>query len=111
MIDTGGTKYDSGKLPLELLSPIALEQIALVLAFGASKYSEWNWSKGLRLMRLFGALLRHMFAWMRGETNDPESGLPHLAHAGCCIMFMLHLSVTMPHMDDRPTQSMSIQEK
>lgn len=25
----------------------------------------------------------------RQEALDPESGLPHLAHAGCHVMFML----------------------
>lgn len=105
----GAIKYDQGKVQMELVSPIALYQLAAVLTFGAKKYESWNWSKGLKLMRCFGAALRHMFSWMRGETLDPESGLPHLAHAMCNLMFMLHLSETMPSMDDRPVQAMTLE--
>jgi hypothetical protein len=35
--------------------------------------------------------MRHVHAWRAGETKDPESGLHHLAHAGCCLLFMLWL--------------------
>ena len=30
-------------------------------------------------------------SWRDGEKNDLESGLHHLAHAGCCLLFMLWL--------------------
>ncbi len=86
-----GKKYDHGKPKLELLPTKPLEDIAKVLEFGANKYGENNWQlvpQGRK--RYAGAALRHLFAWMRGEVNDPESGLPHLAHAGCCVLFLLH---------------------
>lgn len=82
-------KFDTNKVPMELLPAPALEAIAEVLAFGARKYASWNWAKGFTWSRLIGAALRHLFAFARGEDRDPESGLSHLAHAGCCILFLI----------------------
>lgn len=86
---TSATKYDTGKTPFELLPAPALEAIAEVLEFGRKKYASWNWAKGFTWSRLIGAALRHLFAFARGEDRDPESGLSHLAHAGCCILFLI----------------------
>lgn len=98
---SGGTKFDAGKLRLELLPAESLEEIAKVLAFGAIKYSDHNWRNGMKWSRLLGALLRHTFAFMRGEDKDPETGLSHLAHAGCCILFLLSYEKFKPELDDR----------
>lgn len=87
-----GVKFDSERVQLQLLPPAALHEIAAVLTFGARKYDEWNWAKGIKAGRLVRAALGHIWAWWAGEENDPESGLPHLAHAGCCILFLLDQS-------------------
>ncbi len=97
-----GIKHDDGKLPLDLLDPVALEGIARVLAFGARKYAPHNWRGGFAHSRLLAAALRHLFAHMKGEDNDPESGLPHVDHAACCLMFLANLIRTRPDLDDRP---------
>lgn len=94
-------KYDTGKAPFELLPGPALEAIAEVLGFGKKKYDAWNWAKGFDWSRLLGAALRHLFAWARGEAKDPESGLSHLAHAGCCILFLLSHEICKLGNDDR----------
>ncbi len=90
---SGGTKADSGKLGTHLLPTRPLEAIARVLDFGARKYAEENWRAGISYSRIYGAVLRHMWAWWRGEDLDPESGLPHLAHAGCEVLFLLEYSL------------------
>lgn len=100
-LDNQGMKHDTQKNRVELLSPVALEKISQVLTFGAKKYDSWNWSKGIIYTRLLGATLRHLFAYLKGEDKDPESGLSHLAHAGCCIMFLLHFEEIRPDLDDR----------
>ena len=97
-----GRKDDSGKTPWHLMPPDALNQIAQVLAFGATKYGDRNWEKGMNWSRPFSALMRHMWAWWRGERCDPETGLSHLAHAGCCILFLLSYEVRGGGNDDRP---------
>lgn len=86
---TAGVKHDGGKLPLDLLPFDALEEIAKVLRFGANKYARRNWERGIPLSRVLAATLRHVFAYMRGENKDPETGLSHLAHAGCEVLFAL----------------------
>jgi hypothetical protein len=87
---TGGRKFDGGKLQYGLLPPEALKATVEILTFGAEKYEPDNWkyvpdSK----RRYFDALQRHLWDWKNGEQNDPESGKNHLAHALCCLMFML----------------------
>lgn len=97
----GGLKADTEKPPMELLDPYAMEQIALVLAFGRDKYEAHNWRKGIRITRLLAAALRHAFALLGGETKDPESGLSHAAHLGCCAMFLIWMLEHRKDMDDR----------
>lgn len=99
---TEGRKDDGGKMPWHLLPPDAVEQIVAVLKFGATKYGDRNWEKGMAWSRPFAALMRHMWAWWRGEDRDPETGLSHLAHAGCCILFLLAYEKRNTGKDDRP---------
>lgn len=56
------------------------EAYARVAEFGARKYAAWNWSLGLKRVQLCGSLLRHVFAYIRGEDRDKESGLLHTDH-------------------------------
>lgn len=98
---TGAIKFDSGKPRLDLLPVAALEQIAAVLAFGATRYGEHNWREGMKWGRVSGAALRHLFAWLRGEDKDPDSGLSHLAHAACNLCFLLDYVLSGKGEDDR----------
>ena len=94
-------KFDSNKLPVNLLSTEALNQTAAVLKFGADKYHAHNWRDGFAWSRPLAAAMRHIMAFNDGEDKDPESGLSHLAHAACCIMFLLEFEKTHPELDDR----------
>lgn len=77
---------------MDLLPMRALLSVAEVLAYGACKYEEDNWRKVPNVgKRYFAAALRHLAEWRLGEQCDRESGLPHLAHAACCVLFMLEL--------------------
>lgn len=98
---TGGLKFDTNKPRMDLLDRQWLEDVASVLGFGAQKYEAHNWRKGLQQSRLIGAALRHLHAHNSGEDMDPESGLPHLAHASCCLMFASYMAKSRPDMDDR----------
>jgi len=87
-------KYDSGKTDWSLMPFEAVEEINKVLEFGARKYAAHNWTQGdgFRYTRVLSSLFRHLFAWSRGEDLDPESGLSHLAHAGCNVIFLIYYS-------------------
>lgn len=83
-----GAKKDEGKPRWELVAGDAVEGVAKVLTFGANKYAARNWEKGIAYGRVFGAIMRHLWKWWGGEDKDSETGLSHLDHAMCEIMFL-----------------------
>ena len=97
-------KFDAGKPAYDLIAPEFLDGLASGLTYGAAKYAARNWEKGMSWGRCFGALMRHLWAWWRGEEIDGESGLPHLDHAACCLMFLRAYSARRAGMDDRSTK-------
>lgn len=87
-----GRKLDGGKAIMGAIPPDAELAVARVLTFGAEKYARDNWRKVADMdVRYMDAALRHLNAHRRGELADPESGESHLAHAACCIMFLLQI--------------------
>ena len=96
-----GSKFDTGKPKMELLPAEATIAIAEVFTYGAEKYGEHNFKEGLSYGRLLGALLRHTFAFIKGEDTDPETGKSHIAHAGCCCMMLLYMIENRSDLDDR----------
>lgn len=110
-----GRKEDLGKARYDLLPPELLEATAIVLTFGANKYGDRNWEKGMSWGRVFAALMRHMWAWWggRGPTTanflfgeiDGETGYSHLWHASCCISFLIAYEQRQIGTDDRQVQA------
>lgn len=96
-----GIKHDQDKPDMSLLSSIALTEVAKVMTFGKKKYAAHNWRGGFLWSRPLAAAIRHIFSFLGGENNDPETGLSHLAHAICCLMFVLEFVFTKPELDDR----------
>tara|TARA_B100001113_G_scaffold27792_1_gene20146 strand:- start:376 stop:819 length:444 start_codon:yes stop_codon:yes gene_type:complete len=85
-----GRKYDGDKPKLYLLPPKSILEVGKVLTYGAEKYDAENWRKVDDLQnRYTSAALRHIFAHIDGEQLDEETGLSHLAHAMCCLLFKL----------------------
>lgn len=90
MSDEVGVKYDAEKPRWDLLPVSAATAVVRVLTLGARKYSPDNWRRVEgRRWRYYGAALRHLTAWWSGEKLDSETGENHLAHAACCILFLL----------------------
>lgn len=100
-----GVKFDSQKPRMDLLSSSALEGLAQVLTFGASKYAAHNWRQGMDWSRVVAAAYRHLAAFNRGEDFDRESGLPHIDHLACCVMFLSEFQKTKNGRDDRFRES------
>jgi hypothetical protein len=84
-----GIKYDTEKDQWHLLPFGVLREVIQVLMLGAKKYSPFNWQLVKPKERYFDACIRHVTAWQEGEKQDKESGLSHLAHAICCLIFLL----------------------
>lgn len=92
-----GKKFDNGKPEYGLIPPNALHEMVKVLTAGAQKYSRDNWKHVPdRKRRYFDAMERHIWAWKRGEENDPDDGMHHLAHAMCCVAFLYEVDKFYP---------------
>ena len=74
-----GLKFDHGKERFDLIPSYPLWELARVYTYGASKYRDNNWRKGMKWGKLFGAIMRHLYKWWMGEKYDKESGLHHLS--------------------------------
>lgn len=111
----GGRKDDGTKIRMELIPPEGLFAVAAVLTRGAAKYEDRNWEKGMAWGRVFGALMRHLWAWWggRGPTTksflfgdlDSEWNFSHLWHAGCCLFFLIAYEERGVGTDDRHRSS------
>lgn len=90
-----GAKLDSDKPLAGVLLEFsrALEAVVDVGTFGANKYSRCGWlSVPDGEQRYADALMRHLLACQR-EVNDPDSGLPHLAHLAWNCLAVLELKL------------------
>lgn len=83
-----GLKDDDNKLRLDLIPPEMLEALGEIFTYGAAKYGERNCEKGFKSSRLIGATLRHQVSFLKGQDLDPESGLPHTAHAAWNLLML-----------------------
>lgn len=107
----GGRKDDAHKTRIDLVPPELVFAVADILTSGARKYEDRNWEKGMSWGRVFGALMRHMWAWWGGAgpttksflfgDNDSETGRSHLWHAGCCAAFLIAYEERGVGVDDR----------
>lgn len=91
-----GTKDDAGKDRYDLVPAYAEQEVVRVLTFGAMHYGADNWRQvEAAQTRYLAAARRHIAAWQRGEVSDPHTGLHHLAHAVCSLMFILELEIAV----------------
>ena len=85
-----GRKHDSNKPRYSLLPSGTVNQVVQVLEYGAVKYKIDNWQHvPSARTRYYDAAMRHIDDWWNGSEIDEESSLPHLAHAICCLLFLL----------------------
>lgn len=86
-------KYDEGKNRLDLVFPSIIEELGYIRTYGDKKYHDpdnWKTIENPK-DRYTAAMMRHFNAWRQGEKFDPESGLRHLSHAACNLMFLIEL--------------------
>lgn len=99
-----GRKDDLGKLRFDLVPARSLEDLVRIYTYGAQKYADRNWEKGIEWSRVFAAMMRHLWAFWSGETLDPESGMPHMAHAAWGCFTLLEYARTHNELDNRPVK-------
>jgi hypothetical protein len=104
-------RFNEGKVRMDLIPPVSLEEIAKVYTYGTKKYSDDNWWKAFKWRKdTYGCIARHLNKWMRGEKCDDESGLHHLAHAAWnCIALMEFERNNLGH-DDRIPYSLDLMD-
>lgn len=92
----------STKVPLHLWPMTATAWGSLGLLDGALKYGRANWRvAGVRASIYYDALTRHVTKWFEGQDTDPDSGLPHLAHALACLAIVVDAQAAGVLNDDR----------
>ena len=97
----------SDKLPLHLWPSTATALGSLGLLDGMLKYGRSNFrAVGVRATIYIDAVMRHILAYLEGEDTDPDSGLPHMAHALACLAIIVEAQAKGNLADDRlyPTQ-------
>lgn len=104
MSSSEGTKFDQDKNRMELYPAFSFEAVSLVFTYGAKKYGDFNWEKGIPYLRLYGAVLRHLLAWRKGDNKDPETGYSHLWHAGAGINMLIWMEKFRTDLDNRPNK-------
>ncbi|MEK6881691.1 MAG: dATP/dGTP diphosphohydrolase domain-containing protein [Nanoarchaeota archaeon] len=98
---TGGEKCQK-PVRYDLIPVVPLEYVALVYGYGIKKYSERNWERGYKWSLSIAALFRHIYGFLKGEWLDPESKLPHLAHAVFHLFAVLEWYTTHKELNDLP---------
>lgn len=94
-------RFNDGKRQWSLVDFKSFEDMVKVLEFGAEKYAPDNWMKGLPVTEIAESLMRHLFAFLNGEDNDPESKLSHIGHMQCNLMFMAYIMREKKEFDTR----------
>ena len=96
-----GVRFNEGKRRLDLVPTSFVNGVADVLGFGATKYEDNNWKKGMKWSSVIASLKRHLAAFESGEDFDKESGLFHLDHVSCNVLFLKEYYKIAPQFDDR----------
>lgn len=65
-------------------------------------YPKWNWMRGMAWSIPLGCVTRHALAWLDGQENDPETGLPHRGHIQCNLVMLKYYATHFQEGDDRP---------
>lgn len=84
--DSGAVRdSNEGKSRPDLISPYFTDRLGYRLAFGAKKYQERNWEKGIPDAAFLESLERHLVAYKMGKTDED-----HAAAIAFNIMGIIH---------------------
>lgn len=60
----------TGRGRFDLLPPRAITRLAQRFEFGSKKYDDRNWENGILFSSLSSSALRHMFKYLKGDTDE-----------------------------------------
>ena len=75
---------DEGKGKPSLISPVLIHRLGVLLAKGAEHYGADNWTKGMPYRRTADSMIRHIFQWLAGDTE--EDHLAAITFGAMCLM-------------------------
>lgn len=101
MTAVAALRFNQKKPRLGLVPASLTRYVGAGMTYGAEKYGDNNWRKGFNWVGLIDSLERHIAAFKEGEDIDAESGLPHLAHVGCNVAFLIEHFDAQLGIDDR----------
>lgn len=78
----------------ELITPIGMRRLAATCQEGASKYSAYNWEKGMGIRGLLRHAIRHSYLYLSGDRSED-----HLAHAAWGFMAAMHSEEMWPELN------------
>lgn len=98
----------NAEIAAELLSPYALQQLAMWLGKGAKKYTPRNWEKGILFSVCIGKLLRHLFKYEQGlKDEDHLAAIGFWWHALSHYEAMIEKGLLPKNLDDLPKYEQS----
>jgi len=103
-VKEGGVKFDTGKPRYDLIPADSLHELAKLYTTGAAKYGDRNWENGVSWGRIFGAMMRHSWAFWRGERFDPDDGQHHMASVAWGALALISYDMREIGDDDRPSR-------
>lgn len=79
----------------DLIPPKGVEAVAAACAEGASKYSPYNWERGMGAADILNHALRHVYKFLDGDRSED-----HLGHAAWNFMAAIHSLELWPELND-----------
>lgn len=95
-----GIRKNKGKPRVSLIFSDALMEVAKVGTFGARKYNDHNWRKGMNWSFMMDAGLRHAIRYNNGKRIDDETELSNLAHICWNFLALLDYEINNQGTDD-----------
>ena len=106
-----GARFSDKKPRFDLIPPYPLRELAMIYTFGAQKYEDENWAKGMPWREVIASLERHINYWKRGEKFDEESGLHHLMHIAWNAITLFEYERCGMGIDNRPVYTKDLEDE
>ncbi len=92
---SGAVRQRLDNVRFDLVSPQGLRRLAETYAYGAQKYDDHNWRKGMPFSSLMNHLVTHIYAYLAGDRSED-----HLAHSAWGLFALMEFEETRPELND-----------